>query len=215
MKKILLFPYNGNAREALTSITAINKQYLSWSVLGFIDDDLQKKGLKFGDYRVLGNREKISEYPDALVLAVPGRPDNFFKRVDVIHSLGLSENRFATIIHPSVQKGINCDIGRNVLLMANVVLTAQVKIGSHVVILPNTVVSHDSQIGDYTIIGSNVSISGGVKLEQNCYVGSGSKIIQEVEIGARAMVGLGSVVLKDVPRSSTVAGNPARIIKSR
>ena len=215
MKKILLFPYNGNAREALSTVRAINRQNPSWSVLGFIDDDLQKKGMIFGGARVLGGREKIGEYSDALVLAVPGRPDNFFKRVDVIHSLGLSENRFATIIHPSVQKGINCDIGRNVLLMANVVLTAQVKIGSHVVFLPNTVISHESKIGDYTMIGSNVSVSGGVNLEQNCYVGSGSKIVQEVEIGAQALVGLGAVVLADVQRSSTVAGNPARIIKSR
>lgn len=213
MKKILLFPFNGNAREALSTIEAINRQCPFWTVLGFVDDDPRKKGLSFGNYQVIGGREKIAEHPEAQVLAVPGRPDNFLHRTEIIRSLHLPDTRFATIVHPSVQKGIGCTVGGNTLLMAGVVLTSQVVIGKHVVILPNSVVSHDSKIHDYCLIGSNVSISGSVIIKSNCYIGSGAKIIQETTVGAGALIGLGSVVIHDISSSAKVAGNPAKQLK--
>ncbi|HZT59270.1 MAG TPA: acyltransferase [Pyrinomonadaceae bacterium] len=45
-------------------------------------------------------------------------------------------------------------------------------------------------------------------------IGSNATILCGVEIGERATVGAGAVVTKDVPAGATVAGNPARIIKS-
>ncbi|HWT03648.1 MAG TPA: acyltransferase [Pyrinomonadaceae bacterium] len=44
-------------------------------------------------------------------------------------------------------------------------------------------------------------------------VGTGATILGGVEIGERAIVGAGAVVTRDVPPGSTVAGNPAKIIK--
>ena len=44
-------------------------------------------------------------------------------------------------------------------------------------------------------------------------IGSGATILCGVTIGERAIVGAGSVVTKDVPSDTTVAGNPARILK--
>ncbi len=213
MKDILLFPFNGNAREALSTIDAINRKKPTWNVLGFIDDAPLKLGNSLAGFHVLGGREICSKYPQSYILAVPGRPENFRQRTKIIQSLNLPENRFATIIHPSVQKGINCTIGINTLLMAGVVLTSQVTIGKNVVVLPNTVVSHDSKIEDYCMIGSNVSISGNVIIETNSYIGSGTKIIQEVRIGPQSLTGLGSVVIDSIPSSTTVAGNPAKQLK--
>lgn len=213
MKKILLFPFNGNAREAASVIEDINSSKAEWELLGFVDDNRELAGRKFGRYQVIGGREKLAEYPEAMVLAVPGRPENFRDRAGIIGSLGIDPSRFATIIHPGAVIGIDCEIGPNSLLMAHVVLTASVRIGSHVIILPNTVTAHDSRIEDYTVIASNVSISGGARLRENCYLGAGARIIQGVTIGEKSLVGMGSIVLRDVPPFSTVAGNPARIIR--
>ena len=46
-------------------------------------------------------------------------------------------------------------------------------------------------------------------------IGSGSTILCGVTIGEGALVGAGSVVTKDVPPHTTVAGNPARILKPK
>src|SRR5688500_14974758 len=46
-------------------------------------------------------------------------------------------------------------------------------------------------------------------------IGSNATILCGVEIGARAVVGAGAVVTRSVPAGAVVAGNPARVIKSR
>ena len=121
-------------------------------------------------------------------------------------------DRFATVIHPSARISPLARIGRNVLIMAGVVVTSNAIIGDHVCILPNTVIHHDVVVGDWTLIGSNVSIAGHVRLGRNCYLGSGSRIIDGVEIGERTLIGLGSNVIADVRCDVTVVGNPARPI---
>ena len=45
-------------------------------------------------------------------------------------------------------------------------------------------------------------------------IGSGSTLLGGITIGENALVGAGSVVTKDVPAGATVAGNPAKIMKS-
>ncbi|PZR77583.1 MAG: N-acetyltransferase [Chthoniobacterales bacterium] len=44
-------------------------------------------------------------------------------------------------------------------------------------------------------------------------IGSGATILGGVTIGEHAVVGAGSVVVRDVPAHSTVAGNPARLLR--
>src|SRR5262249_30877302 len=144
MKDIILFPYNGNAREAVNVIDAINAQEKQWNVVGFVDDNEALVNHSYCcNYRVLGGREQLQRYPAAYVLAVPGRPENHLRRKAIIDSLGLPSERFATLIHPEATLAKDTKIGFNTLIMADVVATANVSIGNHCVILPNTVLSHD------------------------------------------------------------------------
>lgn len=211
--RLILFPYGGNTREAMMSIRAINAVEETWDVIGFIDDDETKKGMTFEGIPVLGTREELLNYPDSRILAVPGHPDNYLRRKGIIQSLKIDSQRCATIMDPSVRIDKEAKIGKNVLIMAHVVISAQVTIGDHCVILPNTVLSHESQVGDYCCLGSNVSVSGNVIIEDNCYIGSGVSIIQNTRLGAGSLVGMGSSVLHDVAKDSVVAGNPARFLR--
>lgn len=212
IKRLLLFPYNGCAKESVAVIDAINKIEERWEIEGFIDDDISKKESLFGKYKVLGGRDVLErKMKECFILAVPGNSYNYLERKRIINSLNIPDNRFATIIHPSAVIGVEVDIGNNSLIMANVVLTANVKCGSSVIILPNTVISHDSVIGDYSFIGSNVSVSGYVVVGENCFIGTGSRFIQKIKIGNRSMIGLGSTVIRDVDADSVAYGNPARV----
>jgi sugar O-acyltransferase (sialic acid O-acetyltransferase NeuD family) len=202
---LLIFPCNGNGLEALD---CLGERY---QMVGFIDDTPEKQGTAVFGHPVL-SRRALQDHAPAQVLAVPGGPASFRRRVAVVEGLGLEANRFATVIHPSARISPLASIGRNVLIMAGVVVTSNAVIGDHVCILPNTVVHHDVVIGDWTLVGSNVSIAGGARLGSNCYVGSGSRIINGVEVGDRALIGLGSNVIRGVARDATVAGNPARLL---
>lgn len=216
-RKLILFPFGGNARESLMSVFAINEKNSEWdsewSIIGFVDDDRSRHGMECCGIKVLGGRAILAEHPDALVLAVPGSPSSFRKRAEIIGSLGLEKSRFATIIHPSAGRARDAVIGCNTIIMANVVISCGVTIGNHCVILPNTVVSHDSVIGDFCCIGSNVSVSGSVHIGSSCYIGSGTKLREDIAIGAETLVGLGSTVLSDLPAGVVAVGSPARVIR--
>ena len=205
MEKLLIFPYNGNGLEA---IDCIGNQY---ELIGFIDDTPEKLGKTAFGVEVFG-REILSKYPDAKVLAVPGSPLSFKIRAKIIQDLNINENRFATVIHPNASVSNLAKVGKNVLIMAGVVLTSNCKIGNHVCILPNSVIHHDSEIKEYTLVGGNAIVAGGVVIEENCYIGSGSNIINGISIGKETLVGMGSNVITNIPAQSKVVGNPAKMI---
>jgi sugar O-acyltransferase (sialic acid O-acetyltransferase NeuD family) len=207
-RPLLVFPCNGNGIEALDGLGD------GWHCIGFVDDTPDKQAQGCMGISVYG-RAAFEHAPDAAVLAVPGGPASFRTRRAVIDSLGLDERRFATVIHPSASVSRNARIGRNVLIMAGVVITSNAAIGDHVCILPGSVVHHDSVVGSWSLIGSNVTVAGGVQIGENCYVASGSTLKNGVSLGAGCLVGLGSNVISDVAAMTTVVGNPARLLEPR
>ena len=52
-------------------------------------------------------------------------------------------------------------------------------------------------------------------VKRGASIGSNATLLAGITIGEGSMVGAGSVVTKDVPANTTVAGNPARILKAR
>ena len=203
VRRLLIFPYNGNGIEALQCIGA------DYQFLGFVDDDPKKIGTSPNGYPIWG-REAFNNCSDACVLAVPGSPVSYSYRKEIITGLGITQDRFARVIHPSAIISPFASIGYNLLVMPGVVITSNARIGSHICILPNTVIHHDVVIGDWSLVGSCVSIAGGVNIENNCYIGSGSNIKNDIRIQSGALVGLGSNVLKDVSAGAIVVGNPAK-----
>lgn len=214
MKTLLLYPFNGITREAVGVIEAINRETPTWEILGFVDDDPARAGDSMANLKVLGPRSVFEEYPNAHVLAIPGRPDNYWNRLDVLAELGIAPDRFVSLVHPRATLGPGCTLAENTLLMAGVVLTADVRVEAHVAILPNSVLGYDVRVGSGTLIGAGVVIAGGVQLGECCYVGSGSNILQEVIIGEAALIGLGSTILHSVPPRTVVAGNPGKLLRA-
>ncbi len=204
-RPLLIFPCNGNGIEALDCLGA------AYRCIGFVDDTPEKQGSQRHGIPVFP-RTALASHGHTAVLAVPGGPTSYRSRRPVIEGLGVEADRFARVIHPSAHVSPLARVGRNVLIMAGVVITSDAVIGDHVVILPNTVIHHEAVIGDWSLVGSNVAIAGGSSVGSNCYIGSGTNIIHGVRIGDGALVGLGSNVIRDIPAATVVVGNPARPI---
>ena len=82
------------------------------------------------------------------------------------------------------------------------------------------VIGETAEVGDYTSILHNVTLGGSgketgdrhPKIGSNVMIGAGAKILGNIKVGCCARVAAGSVVLSDVPKESTVAGVPAKVI---
>lgn len=58
-------------------------------------------------------------------------------------------------------------------------------------------------------------IRKGIVIEDDCWIGNKAVILDGVTIGRGSVVGAASVVTRDVSPGSVVAGNPARMLRSR
>jgi serine O-acetyltransferase len=109
-----------------------------------------------------------------------------------------SSEVFQTDIHP------NAKVGRGIFLDHATGLV----VGATAVIEDNV-----SMLQDVTLGGTGKERGDRhPKIRRGVLIGSGAKILGNIEVGECARVAAGSVVLQSVPRNSTVAGVPAKVV---
>lgn len=119
---------------------------------------------------------------------------------------------------PGVTIGLDNRIDSGCVLMADSMITSNVRIGRQFQCNIYSYVEHDCVIGDYVTFAPRVSCNGNVHIEDYAYIGAGAVIKQgtpdrPLTIGKGAVVGMGAIVVHDVAPGAVVTGNPARPLK--
>jgi acetyltransferase-like isoleucine patch superfamily enzyme len=107
-------------------------------------------------------------------------------------------------------------VGDDFYLNVFCVLLGDIEFGDHVQIGPHTVMwgrDHGMELG--TPMRQQPHRKAPIRVGEDVWIGASCVILKGVTIGSGAVVGAGSVVTQDVPERAIVAGNPARVIKSR
>ena len=128
-----------------------------------------------------------------------------------------------------------CEIGDNTKIGTFVEIQKGSRIGKNCKVSSHTFICEGVTIEDNVFVGHNVTFindlyprattaSGELQTDDdwNCIptlvkkgasIGSSATLLSGITVGENAIVGAGSVVTKDVPPSTIVAGNPARVIR--
>jgi acetyltransferase-like isoleucine patch superfamily enzyme len=126
-----------------------------------------------------------------------------------------------------------CQIGDNTKIGAFVEIQKNATVGKNCKISSHTFICEGVKIEDNVFVGHGVTFindpypratkdDGSLQTEKDWIVeptivkkgasiGSGSTILCKIVIGENAIIGAGSVVTKDVPASTIVCGNPAKV----
>ena len=199
MRPLLIVGAGGFARETVEAIRAINAVQPTWRLLGLLDDDTGRHGNVVAGVPVIGPLELVHSEPRASVVLTTGRPDNYVSRPLIAARLGLADERYATIVHPTATVGSTCTIGGGSVLLAHADMTADVVVGRHVVVMPQVVLPHDVRVDDFATLASGVRVGGACHIAEGAYIGAAAVLREMTTVGPRALVGMGSVVTRDVP----------------
>jgi sugar O-acyltransferase (sialic acid O-acetyltransferase NeuD family) len=210
MTGLVIVGAGGFARETAQAVADTGE----FELLGHLDDNADLHGTDVDGVPVLGGCDLVHELPGARVVICVGNPRDYAVRARLVRRLGLSEDRYATVVHPAAVVSATSRIGPGSVLLAHCVLTAAVRVGAHVAVMPHVVLTHDDVVEDYATLTSGVRLGGGVRLERGAYVCSGALVREGTTVGAWSQIGMGSAVLDDVPPGEVWVGSPARRLRA-
>lgn len=213
-KKVVILGAGGLARDVVDIFQAMSESgEEKYEVLGYVVDS------RYGT-------------PGTIIYGKPILGDvNWLeprvKEVRVISAVGASETRqemskraaligadFINAIHPKAVLSPSVILGSGVVIKAGCLLASEVCLGNQVVLNLGCTIGHNTKIEDFVTVAAGVNIAGYVKIGRGCHLGLGCKIIEKLEIGDWAFIASGSVVTKNISSYTTVAGVPARPIKT-
>jgi acetyltransferase EpsM len=181
-----------------------------WELAGFLNDfDSSVLG-----YPVLGAVtpeavEKLLGEEDIHFLFALFSPKNREEFAHRLEALGIPDDRWATLVHPSAVISEMSSLGHGVCVQPLAAVGPNARIGNHATLFSQSYVAHDAVLSDYSYVANNASVGAYATLEPGAYIGTNSALLERVRIGRWSFVGMGTVVIRDVDDYSRVVGNPA------
>ncbi len=132
-----------------------------------------------------------------------------------MHTLFRSRGLLVPVLaHPSavLSPTAKVGVGTQILALANV--GAESRLGEACIVNHRASVDHECVLGNGVHLAPGATLCGCINVGDNVFIGAGAVVLPRISIGPDAVVGAGAVVTRDVPAGVTVAGNPARVIKS-
>jgi len=211
-ERIAVYGAGGFAREVAWLVESCVTAEHRYEVVCFIDDDPRLHGQTANGILTMSLDDAWSRFPDARVVVAVGGPA---ARERIVGKATAKGFRFATIVHPRVERSRWIEFGAGTIVCAGNILTTNIRLGNHVHVNLDCTVGHDAILGDYTTLAPGVHISGWVHTGRRVYIGTGAVVINGTEsapvvLHDDAVIGAGACVTKSIAAGLTVVGVPAR-----
>jgi acetyltransferase EpsM len=198
---------HGGHSKVISDLISLNDKY---RLIGYLDDKYDeliiKESIYYGPVLSIQTLQKSYEALKCII----GIGNNHIRKT-MVQKARLSNDDYATLIHPSAVVSASARIGAGTVIMAHSVINADTKIGAHTIINTGAIVEHDCQIGDFVHLSPSVTLTGSVEVNDGAHIGAAAAVIPQVKVGMWSTIGAGAAVINDLPAYTTAVGVPARI----
>jgi sugar O-acyltransferase (sialic acid O-acetyltransferase NeuD family) len=200
--------------SAFPKIAEILAVFPSLTVDGLLDDDPKFEGASVAGVSVRGPLSSLHEphfRNHALIFGI-GSWRTRLARFDILRRLGVSRDRWVSLVHPAAQVSPTVRIGAGCIVYPGATVLPHTVIDDFVILSPQALIGDHNHLAEGALVAGNVTTTTGVRIGPYAHLGAGSCIGEGLRVGAGAQIGLGCVVLRDVPPGAFTLGNPGRIV---
>jgi sugar O-acyltransferase (sialic acid O-acetyltransferase NeuD family) len=181
-----------------------------YSILGFLDDDINKAGKNFYGQKVLGNIDTIFNYPADTAVAVgiasPKAKNAIYNK---IKDGGFS---FPSFISNRAWLSNEVKVGQGTILYPGVSINYETVVKDFVIMNMNCAIGHNCYIAKFSSLAPGVNLGGHTTIERGCDIGIGVSTIQNIIVGKNSIIGGQTMLVKNVLAGSKVVGVPGKTI---
>jgi len=125
-------------------------------------------------------------------------------------SLGGSQWRAATVIHPRAHISSSAVIGPGCIVAPGAVIGAEARLGEHTLVSRGALVGHHARTGRFVSLLPGANLGGNASVGDRSVLAMGAVVVNAMTVGADATVAAGAVVVRDVRDGARVQGVPAQ-----
>jgi sugar O-acyltransferase (sialic acid O-acetyltransferase NeuD family) len=177
------------------------------TVVGFLDSDPAKHGTVVDGVEVRGGPDDA----DGPFIVAVG--DNAARKAltGELTSRGLEA---VAAVHPTAYVAPSAAVEAGSVVCAGAVICDHARLDAGAIVNTSAVVEHHVVVGPFAHVAPGVVLTGRLTICEGAMIGAGATLLPCITVGAWSVVGAGAVVLEDVPEGATVAGLPARVIRT-
>lgn len=201
-KRVVIIGAGGHAKVIADIIIKSGDE-----VVGFLDDNYLKNTKIISELKTVGKISdcvEMQKNDDKLYFIIAIGNNNIRRNIAEKYDLN-----YYTAIHPDAVIGLEVQIDKGTVIMANACINSNAIIGKHCIINTGAVIEHDNIIEDAVHISPNATLCGTVKVGANTHIGAGSVVKNNTNITHDCTIGAGAVVVKDIEESGIYVGVPA------
>jgi UDP-N-acetylbacillosamine N-acetyltransferase len=210
-EELVIWGASGHARVVADAVRSQG----NLSIVGFIDDNPERKGEMFEGRQVLGGRDRLAVLLEEGTRSLHVAVGHCAARLEMSELAVAQGFHLKTVIHPRAIVASGVSVGDGTFLAAGVVVNVGCRIGKSVILNTSCSVDHECVISDGVHIGPGCHLGGGACVGRGAWIGIGASVSHRIQVGAGSIVGAGSVVVADIPAGVVAYGVPARVVRPR